>query len=382
MRILFLINSIPPDYGGGYLRVFRTASRFKQYGWFYKVATYTKSERYNEILDISNDDIFFLSHRFIRRFFELSWKMIKHSSDYDVLYIASATRYTVLPALIAKMQHKTVVSSVTLSMVDSPALPPSNAFKVPYYWYKNIQFKIADYVFVNSPLLVEECVNCGLRREKVKLINNPVDIKKFHPVSENERCQLRKEHNLPKDNLTILFVGSINKRKGCDIFPVLFEQLFTQLLCKITFIMCGQKGYPETDDIITKLESLFNNYQNKFVVKEEVKDPSRYYQMADIFLFPTTNEGMPNVVLEAMSSGCMILSNTLPGITDYVLDDMFLVRDNNVNEYVKCIINYFNDKKKYEVYIMKNRKVVESSFSIDAVDCTIKKMLNSTLKTR
>ena len=328
------------------------------------------------ILGVAKDDMIFLSGKIFNRFFELAWRMIRHSSDYDVLYIASATRYTVLPALIAKIQHKKVVNSVTLSMVDSPALPPSNVFKIPYFWYKNIQFKIADFVFVNSPLLVEECVNYGLKRERVKLINNPVDINKFHPVAKEDKIQLKKDFGLPEDNYTILFVGSINKRKGCDILPSLFEELFARLSCKITFIMCGQKGYTETDDIIAKLESLFHSHQNVFIVKEEVKDPSQYYQMADIFLFPTTNEGMPNVVLEAMSSECMIVCNTLPGITDHILDEQFRVHENNIEQYASILISYVDNPRIYDEGIKANRRKIEEGYSVKAVDKHIIQLLS------
>ena len=63
MKVLFLINSIPPDYGGGYLRVFRMAARFKQSGWFYRIATFTQQKGYKtETLGITQDDILFYSY--------------------------------------------------------------------------------------------------------------------------------------------------------------------------------------------------------------------------------------------------------------------------------------------------------------------------------
>lgn len=377
MKILFLINSIPPDYGGGYLRVFRTASRFKKYGSFYKIATFTKRNSYQrDVQGITKYDVIFLKDGMLCNWLELPWLMLRHFKEYDVLYIASATRYTVLPSFVAKLLKKTVVNSVTLSMVDSPALPADKIYKIPYYWFKNTQFKIADYIFVNSPLLVEECINCGIKKERVKLINNPVDTKRFHPVSYKNRVRIRTENGMPGDNLTILFVGSINKRKGCDILPLLFETLFSKLSTKVTFIMCGQIGYPETEGIIGELETLFVQYGNVFIMKEEVENPSPFYQMSDIFLFPTTNEGMPNVVLEAMASGCMVLCNTLPGITDYVLDQEFLIKDNCIEEFVEKIIDYYNNPEKYVKAIDKNIKIIENKFSIANVDDSINKSLS------
>lgn len=375
MKILFLINSIPPDYGGGYLRVFRTASRFKEYGWLYKIATYTKRDLYTENLNVRNEDVIFLKKNPLWRFIELPLRMLFHSKDYDALYIASARWYSVLPTFVAKLQGKKVVNSVTLSMVDSPALPPSNLIKIPYYFYKNIQFKFADYVFVNSPLLVEECKNCGIDESRIKLVNNPVNTDIFHSVGDDAKKSMRKEYGLNEDNLTILFVGSINRRKGCDLFPDIFNKFFSFCKVSVNFVICGQKGYAETDEILSNLQKIFKENDSVLLVREEEQNPSVFYQLADIFLFPTTNEGMPNVVLEAMASGCMIKCNLLPGITDYVLDDTFLVNNNNVNEYVDGICDYNNHRKEYEECIKNNIEKIKSSYSIISVDSYIKSLL-------
>src|SRR5690606_16930332 len=38
------------------------------------------------------------------------------------------------------------------------------------------------------------------------------------------------------------------------------------------------------------------------------------YQAADVFVFPSRNEGLPNVVLEAMASGLPLIVSDLPGL--------------------------------------------------------------------
>ncbi len=40
--------------------------------------------------------------------------------------------------------------------------------------------------------------------------------------------------------------------------------------------------------------------------------------MADIFVLPSTNEGMPNVILEAMASGLSCLVNKVSGAEDII----------------------------------------------------------------
>lgn len=377
MRIFFFINNIPPDYGGGYLRVFKIAARFKIKGQLFRIGTYTKSSSYSgNLYGVTNEDLFYYRNKFWSSLFVIPFQMLRYRSDFDVFYVASTHWYTIIPSLVARLIKKKVVHGVTLSMTDSPASRPDNPLKRPYYWFKNLQFRFANFIFVNSPLLVDECKSCGYDEDVVKLINNPVDTSMFYPVSNEEKKQLRIQNSLNPDKLTILFVGSFNKRKGCDILPSIFEELFSKSKIQVNFIMCGQKGYPETDTILNRLKCLFEENGSKLIVKEEVMDTSIYYQVADLFLFPTTNEGMPNVILEAMASGCMILCNLLPGITDYALGKEFLVDENNTLEYVNRIMEYFSCPEKYSKLIKNNRTIIYDRFSNGSVDSYIYKLIN------
>lgn len=377
MKVFFFINAIPPDYGGGYLRVFKTAGRFKESGNLYKIGTFTNRGKYlNSHFSIALDDIIFYKNKLFTSLLILPYQLLKHRREYDVFYIASTHWYTVIPSLIACVSRKKVVHGVTLSMVDSPAAYSDCLFEKPYYWFKKVQFHFANYIFVNSPLLVDECKQCGFNDNIVKLINNPVDLTKYHPVDYEEKKNLKSVVGIDNNYTTILFVGSINKRKGCNLFPEIFRKLAQKNVIHLNFIICGQKGYEETEVILKELDDLFKINDYNLIVKEEVSDTSLYYQIADLFLFPTTNEGMPNVILEAVASGCMILSNLLPGITDYVLSKECLIEDNNVEDFVNKLFDFINNPQEYKDIIKKNMKIIKDGFSITSVDESIKHILS------
>ena len=374
MKILFFINVVPPQYGGGYLRVFKIASRFKKDGSLFKIMTFTPISIFNDFMGVLKSDIIFLPNKMLSVLF-IPFLLLKNRKKFDTFYVASTQWYTVIPTIICKLLGKKIILGITLSGVDSPAAIIKGFWKKLYYKFKNYQFRLMDYVFVNSPLLVDECIQCGIPKAKVQLINNPVDIEIFHPVSEIEKNKIKQDVGVNNFNTTFLFVGSINRRKGADLFPEIFAQYFAKVNKKINFIICGQDSYPESNDIIESLKKIFHENDSLFILKREIRDVAKFYQIADIFLFPTTNEGMPNVVLEAMATGCMIICNTLPGITDYVLPSQLLVHDNNVDEYINRIIDFENRREEYALFIRNNIRLIESKFSITEVDAQIKNII-------
>jgi glycosyltransferase involved in cell wall biosynthesis len=57
----------------------------------------------------------------------------------------------------------------------------------------------------------------------------------------------------------------------------------------------------------------------KFVERTEAIED--YYRAADVFVLPTTREGLPNVLLEAMASGVPPVITRLAGVTDWLFED-------------------------------------------------------------
>lgn len=367
MKILFYINDVPPRYGGGYLRVLKIASRMKQRGLFFKVATTTPKAEYKEVFGLNNDDLFFDSN-LLYHLVLFPLYMIMQRNKFSTLYIASSHWFTLIPTLIAHFLRKKVIIGITLSKSDSPALRSSNRIKQMYYDIKNYQFKYADKVFVNSELLVTECRMCNIKEEQIALVNNPVDLDKFHPISAEEKVSLKIELDIHSDKPIVLFVGAISYRKGVDLIPKIFLDYFKKGGKELCFIICGNSGYPESESLKDSIYKILNENNSDFIVREKVPNTNNYYQIADVFLFPTTNEGMPNVVLEAMASECKILCNKLDGITDYILPKSCLCDNGNISTYSSSMLAFFRNPNLFKSELCKNKKRIVEDFEMSSVD--------------
>jgi glycosyltransferase involved in cell wall biosynthesis len=107
-----------------------------------------------------------------------------------------------------------------------------------------------------------------------------------------------------------------------------------------------------------------------------VDDVNDYLKMADYFLFPSRNEGLPNAVLEAMASGLPVLMNKIHGITDFIIEHKqngFIIENNEVDMYLYFINQLESDKKYYEKIKTNAKSTITEKFTIEKRN---KKLIN------
>ena len=80
------------------------------------------------------------------------------------------------------------------------------------------------------------------------------------------------------------------------------------------------------------------------------EDLIKLYKISDIFLFPSVIESFGIVIIEAMAAALPVIACKVPGSKDLVKDNKngFLVRKNNVQEFVKRIVSLYNNKKLFK----------------------------------
>jgi UDP-glucose:(heptosyl)LPS alpha-1,3-glucosyltransferase len=161
----------------------------------------------------------------------------------------------------------------------------------------------------------------GVRREKITVIPNGVDLERFQP-SRCLRRDARRQLSIPPDGFVIVFVGQEFERKGLS---VLFDAL--RLLSgrgwNMTLIVVGGDRQPNLINGYAELQGAV-----RFVGYRE--DVERYYAAADIFAMPAWYDISPLAGLEALASGLPILMTDLGGVREYLRDGengWFITRD-------------------------------------------------------
>lgn len=89
------------------------------------------------------------------------------------------------------------------------------------------------------------------------------------------------------------------------------------------------------------------------------------YQQANIFLFPSRHEGMPNALLEAMASGLPVIASCIAGNEDLVIDDEtgYLVPSEDIEALQMALKKLLAGPALREEMGMASRKHVEANYS-------------------
>lgn len=176
-------------------------------------------------------------------------------------------------------------------------------------------WKQADYLIANSEGLCARAMKFE-DRYPIQIIPNGVDVEFF--TREEQTGKRGKSHKIE-----LLCVSRLIEGKGLqDIIPFMLE--INQRTCRQVILrIVGDGPYRTELERITRETSMLNFVF--FEGRKNQQDLLPYYQNADIFILPSRSEGMPNVVLEAMSTGLPIIITPCEGSKELVTDNGYIV---------------------------------------------------------
>ena len=150
-----------------------------------------------------------------------------------------------------------------------------------------------------------------------------VDMKRFGKSCPERSVELRSELGIPASATVLLSVGEVNTNKNHRIviqalpdFPNIF------------YIICGQ-GLLMND--LRKL-AVELGVSNRVILTGYRHDVVDFYNMADIFVFPSFREGLPVALMEAISSGLICVASKNRGTDDLLVDNSLLFDPKNVKD--------------------------------------------------
>ena len=263
-----------------------------------------------------------------------------------------------------------------------PILKPTVAFIVGYPFdlvpHRFSEFQSAGLggslaaILVKSKHMVAQ-VEAFFQRD-VRVIPNGVDTKLFHPGASTKSV-VESDGN---SHYRLVTVAAIEERKGFDVvlssLPAVIDQI-------------GPVQYTIVGDGPDRpwLESLIRDsgLQSHVKLVGAVDDVRPYLSDSDVFLLPSSGEGLPNAFLEAMAMGLPSIVSTEPPYDEIARSD-FAVSVDRSDPQAMCeaIINLLLDTDRRRSMGIAARKEAEEVYNWPIIAQRYLDVLNETVRSR
>jgi glycosyltransferase involved in cell wall biosynthesis len=179
-----------------------------------------------------------------------------------------------------------------------------------YNFFDRMVLKRFDSVCAVSPPIAEKLLSLGLRRERVSVIPNGIDV---HAFVANARAGREADHAGPKQVIGI--VARLDLQKG---FEYLLRAVATlrSSFAGLRLMIVGEG--PDR----TAIEQMVrrHNLGDVVIMAGQQTDMRAVYAEIDIFVLPSLNEGLPMTLLEAMAAGKPIVATRVGAIGTVITD--------------------------------------------------------------
>lgn len=215
---------------------------------------------------------------------------------------------------------------------------------IPYTLFK--QFNA---ILCQNDGIIEEAIEIGVETEKCQRIKNGLNIAQWR---ENmlSKDEARMEMNIPKDTFVCSAIGRYVIRKN---FPMIISAFLRAVKTDIkmrenSVLLLQGSDFGQHDgeeELLRKIAQEANNIVDiRFIPAGE--DTSITLSASDVFITMGQREGAPNIIIEALATGCPVIASHIPGHDVYIRNEIegFLV-DFSEKELATAILNVFNNKE-------------------------------------
>ncbi len=176
----------------------------------------------------------------------------------------------------------------------------------------------SDYLFALNSVQAKTIEDTyGIEEDKVRVSGSGYNPSMFYPIKRQKNKKVK-----------ITYVGKICNSKGV---PNLLNAIDNcENINNIELNLIGNGSSKESENIIKSIElrKAKVNYLGT-VPQDELE---KLLRISDIFILPSFFEGLPLVVIEALASGAKVISTDLPGLDDFLGDEL---KDLKAIRYIK-----------------------------------------------
>lgn len=173
-------------------------------------------------------------------------------------------------------------------------------------------YPCADAIVANaSDLAVDLERSFGVPKEKLCVVHNPFDVQKIA-----ERAGMPVDHPWFHDGVPIVLnVARLIPQKNQRLLFDAFARVRKEMLCRLVLV-----GEGKLRDVLERAATELGIANDVLFVGWD-DNPFRFMSRSAVFVLSSNFEGLPSVIIEAMASGCAVVSTDCPSGPREILGD-------------------------------------------------------------
>lgn len=178
-----------------------------------------------------------------------------------------------------------------------------------HLWVDRWMHRFCRLTIGNSPSVIDHlATHARIPRSRLALVQGGIDPAAF----DSPKPLSRQELGLPSGSKIILWVGRLDPVKGLSLLLNAWDRL--QEDDRLHLLLVGEG--PQREALMAQAKRMALLGRVHFLGART--DVPRLLSSADIFVFPSQTEGLPNALLEAMASRLPIVATDVPGCRDLI----------------------------------------------------------------
>ncbi len=243
----------------------------------------------------------------------------------------------------------------TLYAYTLPSKGSSNPIKRRWQMFQlRRNFNAIDCIITNSRANRAQLVRLGVN-SKIEVILNGVELKNFFPAAdETEKSALRGRLACPPDGKIIVTVGAVHPRKGTDLLLQAWPRIAREIP-EAHLLLIGMRhdrNNPKLKKFGQSVDALVasSGVADRIRFVGYVPNVAEYLKAADLFLFPSRIEGMPNAMIEAMACGVPVVACPFIGFSPDLgtIGEQFVLADHQPEAIAQAAVEVLKDKRLQE----------------------------------
>lgn len=214
------------------------------------------------------------------------------------------------------------------------------------------------HVIAVSDDLAAAIADLKLPAERVTVIENGIDAEHFRPRAP--RDEAKKKFGIPAERLVLGCVGRLFPEKGFDLLIEAVRRLVDRGYD--AHLLVAGEG-PERQRLAQRVAEL--QLGDRVGLVGHLAETIPFYEALDVFVLSSLREGLPNVLLEAMSMRLPVVATEVGGVPRLVRngENGFLVKSPAPDELAAATMLLLDDAALRERFGAAGRECVETRYS-------------------